>query len=473
MAEEQTQLLVNGLWKYHLATRKYYFSPEICEIFNLDIQDLKSHDVFLERIHPDDRAYYSTTFEERLGKQQHFTLAYRIVLEHGTVKDIEEDVEILRDEGGRAISYAGIISDITSYTTLEKENRKTYSFIDSILKTLPNQVFVKEIDAGFRFTLVNDAFAAFYGLTPADIVGKSDKDILTPDQAKECLATDTVACKCDITAPLVSVENIPVTGQGIKYMQTVKFAHVINGTNYLICSAMDITDLVDARHQAEKSDKLKSAFLCTISHEVRTPMNSIMGYSQLIGETKDSKELGFFCEKIEESSKQLLDLISNIVYLSKLETDHKDFVCEPVDMELLFATIRYQYVKHVEGKKLNFIYNPHHPSCTVYSSIDGITELLRNFLDNAIKFTEHGSISMGYDVITDKSLRIWVRDTGMGIDKRDIKQIFKRFVKLNDFAPGTGIGFSIAKKIAKTLKGKIGIESQLGSGTYIWAELPI
>src|SRR5574344_1829808 len=98
MAEEQTQLLVNGLWKYHLATRKYYFSPEICEIFNLDIQDLKSHDVFLERIHPDDRAYYSTTFEERLGKQQHFTLAYRIVLEHGTVKDIEEDVEILRDE---------------------------------------------------------------------------------------------------------------------------------------------------------------------------------------------------------------------------------------------------------------------------------------------------------------------------------------------------------------------------------------
>jgi len=337
---------------------------------------------------------------------------------------------------------------------------------------LPNLVFVKDIDAGFRFSIVNDNFASFYGFTSAEIIGKYDKDISTPEQAKSCYITDSIASKHDISSPLISVEEIPISPKSVKYMQTIKFAHVINGTNYLICSAMDITDLVKAKQKAEESDKLKSAFLRTISHEIRTPMNSIMGYSQLIGDSKDKNELGLFCEKIKDNSGQLLNLITNIVYLAKLETVKKEIVYENIDMEFLFSIVRNQYEKQIENKKLDFVYIPHDKTNHVYSNKDCIIELMKHFLDNALKFTEHGTISMGYD-LEDKGVKIWVKDTGIGIDKKNKKNVFKRFVKLNDFTPGTGIGLYIAQKIAKALKGKIGLNSEVGKGTYIWAELPV
>ena len=472
MKEGEKHILENGLWKYNLATGKYYFSPGICKIFNLEFQDLKSHDTFLKWIHPDDINDYIHLFDEKIKISPSFTLSYRIVIDDGTIKNIEENVNTFLDEDGNTLSYYGIISDTTSAIDLQRENKKAYSLIDSILKTLPNLVFVKDIDAGFRFSIVNDNFASFYGFTSAEIIGKYDKDISTPEQAKSCYITDSIASKHDISSPLISVEEIPISPKSVKYMQTIKFAHVINGTNYLICSAMDITDLVKAKQKAEESDKLKSAFLRTISHEIRTPMNSIMGYSQLIGDSKDKNELGLFCEKIKDNSGQLLNLITNIVYLAKLETVKKEIVYENIDMEFLFSIVRNQYEKQIENKKLDFVYIPHVKTNHVYSNKDCIIELMKHFLDNALKFTEHGTISMGYD-LEDKGVKIWVKDTGIGIDKKNKKNVFKRFVKLNDFTPGTGIGLYIAQKIAKALKGKIGLNSEVGKGTYIWAELPV
>jgi len=165
-------------------------------------------------------------------------------------------------------------------------------------------------------------------------------------------------------------------------------------------------------------------------------------------------------------------LITNIVYLAKLETVKKEIVYENIDMEFLFSIVRNQYEKQIENKKLDFVYIPHDKTNHVYSNKDCIIELMKHFLDNALKFTEHGTISMGYD-LEDKGVKIWVKDTGIGIDKKNKKNVFKRFVKLNDFTPGTGIGLYIAQKIAKALKGKIGLNSEVGKGTYIWAELPV
>jgi PAS domain S-box-containing protein len=472
MIEKRKPYLENGLWKYDLATEKYEFSSGICRIFNLETQDLKSHDAFLKRIHPADIDSFRSEFEEKIKTEQPFSLNFRIVCDDGTIKIIEENVDFCMNEKGKVETYIGVISDISAMVKLQKEEQHTYTLINTILTTLPNLIFVKNIDAGFQFTFVNDKFASFYGFTADEIIGKYDKDISTPEQAKQCYITDNIASKHDITSPLVSVEEIPISKKSIKYMQTIKFAHVISGTNYLICSAMDISDLVNARQKAEESNKLKSAFLNTISHEIRTPMNSIMGFSQLMGISKDKSETTFFCKMIKDHSEQLLNLISNIVYLARLESDNEALVNENIDMESLFSEIKSQFEGRIKDKKLDFIYAPHDAPCYVNTNKDSIMELMKHFLDNAIKFTEHGSISIGY-LMEDKMLRIWVKDTGIGIDKKNKRNVFRRFVKLDEFSTGTGIGLYIAQKIAKSLKGKIDIDSKIGKGTLIWADIPL
>ncbi len=472
MAEHQKTVLENGLWKYNLARGKYYFSPEICKIFNLELQDLKSHDVFLKWIHPADKDHYQALYDEKMKTLQSFILSYRIVLRDNTVKNIEEHVNFLMDEEAHTMFCYGIVSDVSRFIQLQNESNKAYSLINSIMRTLPNLVFVKEIDAGYRFALVNDNFASFYGFTPDEIVGKYDKDISTPEQAKECYITDGIASKHDIASPLISLEKIPISPRVTKYMQTIKFAHVINGTNYLICSAMDITDLVKAKQKAEESDKLKSAFLSSISHEIRTPMNSIMGYAELLGNSRDKDDMDIFCEKVKDNSEQLLNVISDIVYLAKLESGNKNIVCEDTDIELLFTAVESKYEKQVRDKKLKLVYTPHSSHCSIYTNKDGITELLKCFVENAIKFTEKGSITIGYDW-EDNGIKIWVKDTGIGFDKKKKKDVFKRFVKLNEFTIGTGIGLYISQKITKSMKGKIGIDSEVGKGSLVWAWLPL
>lgn len=462
----------SGFWKYDIAADEYFFSPGITRIFNLELQGLKTHDAFLERIHPADVDRYARRFDEKIKTSRDFTLSFRIALENGTVKDVKEHVEFLFDNDGKATSYYGIVSDISCFIKLRNEGQTAYSLINSTLRTLPNLIFVKNIDAGFRFTFVNDNFASFYGSSPAEIIGKYDKDISTPEQARACYMTDNQASNHDINSPLVSVEEIPVSPKSVKYMQTIKFAHVINGTNYLICSAMDITALVKARQKAEESDKLKTAFLRTISHEIRTPMNSIMGYSQLIADLKDKKDVASFCEKIKDNGSQLLNLMTNIVYLARLETTNGMLAYENIDLESLFVSLKNLYGNRAKDKGLDLIYAPHCEGCNVYSNKEGITEMLRNFLDNSIKFTEQGSISMGYDIELNR-LKLWVQDTGIGIDNKKKKSVFKRFVKLNEFTPGTGIGLYISQKIAKAMKGKIGIDTKIGKGTFVWVELPL
>src|SRR5574344_2085499 len=473
MKERQKTNLENGLWTYNLATHQYYFAPEICKIFDLEPQDLKSHDALLHKIHADDIDDYAKAFKKGTMSLSPFTLKFRIIANDGTIKDIEENVQFITEGTGTVISYYGIVSDISTLVKLEHQKpAESRTLINSILKTLPNLIFVKNIDEGYRFTFVNENFSSFYGYNSDDIIGKYDKDISTAEQAESCYATDEIASRHNITSPLISIEEIPVTPKSVKYMQTIKFAHVISGTNYLICSAMDITALVKARQKAEESDKLKSAFLHTISHEIRTPMNSIMGYTQLFGDTKDMEEISFFCDKIKDNSEKLLNLLSDIVYLANMETVNEKLEYENIDIESLFAFIKNQYEQQAKEKSLNFIYTQHHTTFYIYSNREKITELLKLFIDNAIKFTHNGCVSIGYS-LNDKGIRIWVKDTGIGIDKKDRKNVFKRFVKLDEFTPGTGIGLYIAQKIAKSMKGKIGIDSKMGKGTLVWAYIPL
>lgn len=252
-----------------------------------------------------------------------------------------------------------------------------------------------------------------------------------------------------------------------------------NGQIEVIGVNYDITELketevmlIEAKEKAETADRLKSAFLANMSHEIRTPLNAIVGFSSLMSEIEDPEEKKQYMDLVEENNDLLLQLISDILDLSKIEAGTFDFTEREMDVNLLCEDIvRAMQMKAKPGVEI--IFDHHLPECQIVSDRNRINQVISNFVNNAIKFTESGSIRVGYDQIDETHLRFYVADTGIGIPAEQKEEIFQRFVKLNSFVHGTGLGLSISKSIIEQLGGTIGVESELDKGSCFWFILPI
>ena len=252
-----------------------------------------------------------------------------------------------------------------------------------------------------------------------------------------------------------------------------------NGQIELIGVNYDITELketeamlIEAKEKAETADRLKSAFLANMSHEIRTPLNAIVGFSSLMGETGDMEEKRQYMAIIEENNDLLLQLISDILDLSKIEAGTFDFVEKELDVNVLCEDIvRFMKMKAKPGVEV--LFDRHLPECRIVSDRNRLNQVIANFVNNAIKFTTAGSIRVGYDKVDETHLRFYVADTGLGIEPEMQAQIFDRFIKLNTFVHGTGLGLSISKSIIEQLGGTIGVDSEPGKGSCFWFVLPI
>lgn len=246
----------------------------------------------------------------------------------------------------------------------------------------------------------------------------------------------------------------------------------------MICVNYDITELketerklIAARDKAEELDRLKSAFLANMSHEIRTPLNAIVGFSSLLTETEDMKDRKQYMAIVQENTELLLQLISDILDLSKMESGAFEFVKSDTDVNLLCSEIiRSLRMKVPAGVEL--VFEECLPGCHVWADKNRLNQVISNFINNALKFTFSGSITLGYYRQTDGYLRFYVRDTGMGIPKNKIKTVFDRFVKLNSFVHGTGLGLSICKSLVEQMGGTIGVESEEGEGSCFWFTYP-
>ena len=229
---------------------------------------------------------------------------------------------------------------------------------------------------------------------------------------------------------------------------------------------------MSSKEKAEKSDNLKSAFLANMSHEIRTPLNAIVGFSSMMAETEDVEEKKQYMAIVEENNDLLLQLISDILDLSKIEAGTFDFVEKELDANLLCEDIvRAMQMKAKPGVEV--IFDRHLPECRMVSDRNRLNQVISNFVNNAIKFTTTGSIRVGYDRIDENHLRFYVADTGIGIEPERQEEIFDRFVKLNTFVHGTGLGLSISKSIVEQLGGTIGVDSEVGKGSCFWFVLPV
>ena len=241
----------------------------------------------------------------------------------------------------------------------------------------------------------------------------------------------------------------------------------------MICINYDITELKDSqlkRERAEELDRLKSAFLANMSHEIRTPLNAIVGFSQLLAETDDPEERHEFVEIIDSNNRMLLQLISDILDLAKIESGTMDLKFADMNVKEVINEIVTSFrIKMPDNVAL--IAPQDSPECQIYSDRMRLTQVISNFLNNAIKYTSEGCITLAYEIIGDE-IKFSVTDTGDGMSQEIQAHIFDRFYKGNTFKQGTGLGLSICKTFVNRLGGRIGANSELGKGSTFWFTHP-
>lgn len=230
--------------------------------------------------------------------------------------------------------------------------------------------------------------------------------------------------------------------------------------------------LHEAMEKAEQANQLKSAFLANMSHEIRTPLNAIVGFSNMLPEIEDRTEMREYADIIETNTDLLLQLINDILDLSKIEAGVFDFCPSLIDVNQTLTEIEQSMQFRLKSDTVTFTFTERLPECTFYIDKNRLMQLLSNFAINAIKFTQVGTICMGYHMIDAGTIYFYVSDTGCGMSHEQCMHVFDRFVKYNPFIQGTGLGLSICRTIVERLGGEIGVDSKEGKGSTFWFTLP-
>lgn len=255
---------------------------------------------------------------------------------------------------------------------------------------------------------------------------------------------------------------------------------LLNEEENMVLTVHDITQLKQAEKQltlakekAENADLSKSTFLANMSHEIRTPLNAITGFAEILASANTEEEKAQYQEIIKMNADLLLQLVNDILDMSKIEAGTLEFVYTKVDINLLLSDLRQLFQMKVNdaGGNIQIIAEPSLPSCSIETDRNRIAQVLSNFTTNAIKFTQEGTICIGYEA-RDTELYFYVTDSGAGIPADKLPEVFGRFVKLNKDKKGTGLGLSISKTIVNKLEGQIGADSVEGKGSTFWFTIP-
>lgn len=255
---------------------------------------------------------------------------------------------------------------------------------------------------------------------------------------------------------------------------------LLNEEENMVLTVHDITQLKEtekqltlAKEKAENADLSKSAFLANMSHEIRTPLNAITGFAEILASANTEEEKAQYQEIIKMNADLLLQLVNDILDMSKIEAGTLEFVYTKIDINLLLSDLRQLFQMRVNdaGKNIQIIAEPSLPSCSIETDRNRVAQVLSNFTTNAIKFTQEGTISIGYEA-RDTELYFYVTDSGAGIPADKLPEVFGRFVKLNKDKKGTGLGLSISKTIVNKLEGQIGADSVEGKGSTFWFTIP-
>jgi len=393
--------------------------------------------------------------------------------ENKTKEDLLEIIEQLE----KKIDF---LSSHSSDSSSPSKGRFRDKYSTRILDALPDMLTVFDHDANIIELASSPATNHVEGISPNNITTTNVKDIL-PKEAYESVRKN--------------MDKVILTGES----STARHDLMLNGVlhhyenrifpldkEYLLCMCRDISqqweaeqtnaqqqkELKAARIKAEESDRLKSAFLANMSHEIRTPLNAIVGFSNMLPHVENREEMSEYADLIETNTDLLLQLINDILDLSKIEAGTFDFYPALIDVNQTLEEIEQSMQLRLRHNNVTCTFVERLPECTLYTDKNRLIQLLANFIVNAIKFTEVGTIRMGYRLLDSETIYFYVSDTGCGMSSEQCIHVFERFVKYNSFVQGTGLGLSICHTIVDRLGGKIGVESKENKGSTFWFTLP-
>ena len=265
---------------------------------------------------------------------------------------------------------------------------------------------------------------------------------------------------------LETQSSIPKYGPDGSPLQVIGSARIITAQKQMEES------LRKAKEQAERSNTLKSAFLANMSHEIRTPLNAIVGFSELLADAEEEEEKKEYLNIIRNSNALLLQLIGDILDLSKIEAGTLEFSFADHDLNVIMEELEQTARMKISDPSIEVVYKDHIPGCMIHTDRGRLLQVLHNFINNAAKFTRQGHIYFGYRKQRDSRWYFYVEDSGCGIPADKIDNVFERFVKLDAKVKGTGLGLAISKSIIERFEGEVGVFSTEGEGSTFWFSLP-
>ena len=373
-------------------------------------------------------------------------------------------------------SYWSFAHDISERIRYEAQIKRLNQIMDTTINNLPAGIVVKEINNDFRYIYRNRE-AYNRDLYKNDHGGKNDFDFYPPIVAEKKRQEDiqvatsgkgmhwTVEGK-DRNGNLIILDKRKIRVDGDELSSPI-----------IVSIEWDVTELemmkrelLSSKEKAEMSDSLKSAFLANMSHEIRTPLNAIVGFSHLIAESDDAEERKTYYNIVNANNERLLQLINEILDLSKIESGTIEFSFGPASLHNLCREVHDAHIFRTP-QGVNLVYESSDESLMIETDKNRVFQVISNLIGNAVKFTKEGSISYGYKLV-DNQIVFHVTDTGTGIEPEKVGRVFERFAKLNNHAQGTGLGLSICKSIVERLGGKISVSSEFGKGTTFTFTLP-
>ncbi len=442
---------------------------------NADITQFKIYDVVGDLFSIDDWRKRCTNINRQGGSIEFVAhnpihgnkevLAYRGLL-HAVLSDAGE------------VSYWSFTHDISDQIRREGKIKQLNKLLDAIMNHMPAGIVVKDIEDNFNHIYQNrEAYNRFNLIDKQDAIGKNDFELHSPETAQLIHQEDTHIVETGEVFHRI-FEDRNANGERI-VVDKVKMKIESEGFAPLLLSIdWDITEAEEMRHQlelaktkAETSDKLKSAFLANMSHEIRTPLNAIVGFSRIIMECDDAQQRRNYYSVVEANNERLLQLINEILDLSKIESGIVEFTIRKIKLNELCDDV---YSAHVFRcpPKVQLIYEPSDVRLSTRTDKNRVFQVISNLIGNALKFTVNGHISFGFREEGGRIL-FHVTDTGSGIAPEKVGRVFERFVKANNYVQGTGLGLSICKTIIERLGGEIWVTSVLGEGTTFYFTLPL
>lgn len=390
------------------------------------------------------------------------SLIVKIKVESG--KELYVSVRMVYLNRERVIAFA---RNITESETQRQENEKYRYFLESILENLPIATTVKDKNKKGLYLIWNKKASEMIGIPAEKIVGHHESEFnhLMPDN----FIRETDKQVIETGLPQSYIKHFS-NSKGQKY--TLSFHKTLVSYNkgqerWIVSSALDITELLEAKEKAEESNKLKSAFLANMSHEIRTPLNAIVGFSDLLKDLEafSSEEVQQFVETININCTLLLALINDILDLSRIESGTMDFQLSSYNLTFIMQQVYdSQRLSMPQGVELRTDF-PEGTGKDIVTDSVRLKQVVNNLINNARKFTVKGSITLGYSMEEPGYTTVFVEDTGAGISDEDQKHIFERFYKADSFTQGAGLGLSICQTIVERLHGTITVTSKLGRGT--------